>query len=49
MNEWVLRTGGKTPKRKPEVLAEQPVPILLCHHKYTQTGQGLDPCKVVTC
>jgi len=44
MNEWVLSTGGKTLKGKPEVLGEQPVPILLCHNKYTQTGQRLNPC-----
>jgi hypothetical protein len=43
-NEWVLSNGGKTLKRKPEVLGEQPVPILLCHHKYIHTGQGLSPC-----
>jgi len=36
MNEWVLRTGGKTLKRKP-------VPILLCQHKYTQIGPGTEP------
>ena len=40
MNEWVLCTGGKTLKGKPE----HPVPIVLCHHKYIQTGQWLNPC-----
>jgi len=52
-----LSTDGKTLKGKPEVLGEQPVPILLCHNKYTQTGQGLNACNgsdmltsmVVTC
>lgn len=40
MNEWVLCTGRKTLKGKPE----HPVPIVLCHHKYIQTGQWLNPC-----